>query len=393
MPRRNRAILKPRMFGSPLNPLVYLVRNAAKSVPMVGVIALAVMLIAWIVALMNSIPDSVKAVYSYSQYSLGVTPRGDPAMTPKLVETFRNECPVPIERIIVCRGSSAVVRSIVGEWPFVVLAFNQDDMDYFLDKHFVTGIEGRKPTVGRPEALVSEPVARNLRLKIGDVLLGPDKSDDYSPQEVRIVGIAKTSEWMMLTDLEYHKANHFPPIDVFLVLAKDRATQAELDDWALERFKGDRAKLFAYRELEENTNEMFSTLYQILNVVIVTLVAVIALMIGMLMNIYQSQRLVEFGLLQCIGYARKVLLKRSLKEALWVTVAGWQSGVLIAHAMLRIAYAVLMEPRAWALNTMDPKAFAYTLVVPVAIFAVGSFTVLNRFRKFDPVSIVERRLV
>lgn len=351
------------------------------------------MLIAWIVALMNSIPYSVKTVYSYSQYSLGVTPRGDPLMTPRLIETFRKECPVPIERLMVCRGSTTVVKSIVGDWPFVVFGLNPEDLRYFLDKHFTTKIEGRVPTPGAPEAIVSEPVARNLGLKIGDTLLGPDKTDAYSPIPVKIVGIAYSTEWMILTDLEYHKENHFPPIDVFLVFAKNRPEQSRLDHWAVDRFKGEHTRLFAYHELEKDTNQMFATLYQILNVVILTLVAVIALMMGMLMNIYQSQRLVEFGLLQAIGYTRRQLLVRSLKETLIVIVTGWVLGVVVAHLMLRVAYKVLMEPKAWGLDTLDPTAFGYTLIVPVSIVFVGFFTVFHRFRRFDPVSVVERRLV
>jgi hypothetical protein len=59
---------------------------------------------------------------------------------------------------------------------------------------------------------------------------------------------------------------------------------------------------------------MFSILYRILDVVIGTLVLVITFMMGMLMNIYQSQRLVEFGLLQAIGYTKKQLFARVFAE-------------------------------------------------------------------------------
>lgn len=379
--------------SNPLAPRVYLVRNALKTLPLVGVIALASVLIAWIVALMNSIPLSVRTVYSYSRFSLGVTPRGDASQTPVLAETIRTECPVPIDRIMVCRGSTATVKSIVGDWPFVVFGFTPEDLDYFLDRHFVSGIQGRRPSPGAPEVLISEPVARNLRLGLGDVLLSPDKADSYSPVEVRIVGIADSPEWMILTDIDYHRAHHFPPIDVLLVFAPTLAEQKQLDAWALERFKGEHARLFAFEELEKSTNDMFATLYRILNLVIATLVMVIALMVGMLMNIYQSQRLVEFGLLQAIGYTRRALLWRSLRETFWIIGVGWVTGVVVAHLMLRVAYQVLMHPRAWALNAADGMAFVYTLIVPLSIVLVGTFTVAARFRRFDPVSVVERRLV
>jgi ABC-type antimicrobial peptide transport system permease subunit len=130
-----------------------------------------------------------------------------------------------------------------------------------------------------------------------------------------------------------------------------------------------------------------------LNVVIATLVFVITLMMGMLINIYLSQRLVEFGLLQALGYTKRQLLYRVLKETVSVVLIGWALGVLLAYGLLRLTKAWLMDPRAFALDPLDPTAFLYTIPIPVAILAVASLTLIGRFRRFDPVGIVERRLV
>ena len=45
------------------------------------------------------------------------------------------------------------------------------------------------------------------------------------------------------------------------------------------------------------------------------------------------------------------------------------------------------------LDTTDPVAFAYTVPLPFAILVVAVLTVWLRFRNFDPVGVVERRLV
>ncbi len=384
--------VKPRS-SRPLAASTYLVRNSSKTLPLAAVIILAVMLIGGIVSMIDSIPLSIKTIYHYSQFSLGVTPRGDADLTPKLKAEFLKKAPVPIERIMVCRASGSQVKSIVGKWPFVVLALTHDDMEYYNRRMKVKGIKGRLPDDGKPEALVSEPVARNLGLSIGSTLLGPDTSESYSPKEVKIVGIADTDEWMMVAPVDYHRANHFPPIDVLLVFAKDRADQQKLDRWAEKEFKGQRAQLFAYEELEKNTDEMFAILYQILNVVIGTLVLVITVMMAMLMNIYQSQRLQEFGLLQALGYTKRALLRKVIRETLVVVVGGWIVGLLVAWSLLNLTKAILMDPRAFALDTTDPIAFLYTVPIPVAISLAAAFTVGMRFKRFDPVSVVERRLV
>ena len=195
-----------------------------------------------------------------------------------------------------------------------------------------------------------------------------------------MVGIADSDEWFMVTPIEYQRRHHFPPIDVLLVFARDLQDQAELDAWAVKAFKGERAQVFVYQELERDTQEMFRILYKILNVVIATLVLVITLMMAMLMNIYQSQRLPEYGLLQALGYTRRQLLGRAFGETLAVVLGGWVLGLVVDYSLLLVVRAQLMAPQAFALDPLDRMAFLYTIPIPVAILAAGALTVWSRFR-------------
>ncbi|MEZ0327032.1 MAG: ABC transporter permease [Fimbriimonas sp.] len=377
----------------PLAPTTYLVRNAGKTIPLIGVIVLAVLLVCGIISLINSIPLSIRVIYLYNKEFLGISPRGDPTQTLKIVEEIKKESPVPVERAIICRATSNQVRSIVGKWPFVVIGLEQKDMDWYMKRQLSNGIQGRLPIPGSPEAVISGPVAKNLNLKIGSVLLSPESNESYSQKHVKVVGIADTDRWLMFTSVEYLRKYHFPPIDLAMILAKDVQQQTKLDAWAERHFKGRRVQVWTYQQIEKNTREMFATLYQILNVVIGTLALVITIMMGMLMNIYQSQRLVEFGLLQAIGYTKKQLLRRVLVESVLVVIAGWMIGMVLGYGLLILAQKLMMEPKSFALDPADPTAFAYTIPIPFAILVVAIATVVLRFRSFDPVGIVERRLV
>ena len=377
----------------PLAPSTYLLRNAGKTIPLTAVILLAVMLVAGIVSMIDSIPYSIRTMYSYSRTMLGISPRGDPEMTDQIMTKVKSESPVPLERVVLCRASGAQVKSIVGKWPFVVLGLEPGDLEYVLQKLGSRGIVGRLPKSGAPEAIVSDPVARNLGLKLGSVLLGPDTQEAYSPHRVRVVGIAQTNQWLMLNDIEYQRLNHFPPIDNVLVFAPNLPDQEKLDRWAVKAFRGQRAQVFAYYVLDKQTNEMFKTLYRILDVVIAALALVITIMMAMLINIYQTQRIVEYGLLQAIGYTKKQLLGRALREVFFVVVLGWLLGVLVSYSLLLLVKATLMDPQAYALDPWDAPAYLYTVPIPIAILLVAFSTVFLRFRKFDPVGVVERRLV
>lgn len=361
--------------------------------PLIGVILLAVMLIAGIIAMINSIPLSIRTIYSYSKYSLGISPRGDADLTPQVIAKVKKGSPVPLDRIVLVRTSGAQVRSIVGKWPFVVIGMSNVDMKYALDRLSVKSLSGRLPHKGQPEMVVSAPVARNLKLKLGSTVIGPDKQDSYSPFEVKVVGIANTDQWLMFNDIEYQRLNHFPPIESIMVYAKNLADQSKLDHWAEKAFKGQRTQIYPFHVLERQTAENFDTLYKILDVVIGTLVLVITVMMGMLINIYLSQRIVEFGLLQAIGYTKNRLLRRVLVESAIVVALGWLCGIGAGYLLLSIVGKTLMEPHAYPLSTLDRLAITYTVPVPIAILMVAVLTVWLRFRKFDPVAVVERRLV
>lgn len=382
-----------RSFVSPLSPTMFIRRNAGKTIPLIIVITLAVMLVQSIIGLINSIPLSIRTIYGYTSRFLAVSPRLDPTLSPKLLGMLKEDAPVEVEKYIICRGSSAQVKSIVGKWPFAVMAMEPEDLKYYLKRQGTTKIEGRYPVPGQPEMVVSRPVAKNLGLSLGKVFLKPDDSENFSRKEVKVVGIAETDQWVMVSDKEYYADTQPIQVDFILAFTKDVDQQGTFDRWAEKKLKGEFAQVFAYHQIKQQSEEMFGILYRIINVVIFVLVVVITFMMGMLMNIYQSQRLVEFGLLQAIGFTKRQLLKRVLAESMIVIIGGWIVGLVVARMVLIGVKATLMDPQAFALNIADPTAIAYTAPIPVAIMVVAVGTIWLRFRNFDPVAVVERRIV
>lgn len=126
-------------------------RNIAKTAPLGLVIILSVMLIAGIVALMNSIPHSIRTIYKYLEMHTGVGPRSNPLLVPVLKKELLEETPVELDRLMTCRATEAEVNSIVGKWPFAVLALNPDDMNYYVKRMRMTSLEGRMPGVDQPD--------------------------------------------------------------------------------------------------------------------------------------------------------------------------------------------------------------------------------------------------
>ncbi|MDW8107977.1 MAG: hypothetical protein RMK45_10940, partial [Armatimonadota bacterium] len=80
-------------------------------------------------------------------------------------------------------------------------------------------------------------------------------------------------------------------------------------------------------------------------------------------------------------------------ETIAVVVLGWVLGVLSALGVLTWAKVSIMEPRGLYLEPLDPIAYQYTLPVPIMVLLFALLTIGWRLRTFDPVAIVERRIV
>ncbi|HWP30286.1 MAG TPA: ABC transporter permease [Fimbriimonadales bacterium] len=382
---------RKRMLRKPLAAWVFYSRNPGKSVPIILAILLAITLIAGVVAVMNSVPLSIRKIYGHGRFFTGATSRGDMRFFPELLTHFEKS-PVPIERKVVCQTATFEIKSLVGPWPFLVYGLKSKDVEYVTKKLGLRVLEGRLPRPGEPEAAITLPVARNLRLSIGDVLLAPDREKRYSPQPVRVVGIWNSEEWFAITSYEYLFHNHFPPLDALLVFAKDGNMQRQLDVWAEKSLLGKHARAYTYIQLEKETRQTFATLFAILNLVIGMLVILVTLMMSMLIQIFLSQRSTEFGLLQAIGFTKKQLMRRVLAESFWITIVGWISGAIFALLIFLTVKNIYFEPRGYYLNPFDVPAFLYTAPIPLAIFLASFFTVWNWFRRFDPITIIERRI-
>ena len=86
--------------------------------------------------------------------------------------------------------------------------------------------------LGQPEAVLSEDVAQNLGLKVGDILSRPDSEDSFAPIPIRLVGVLRGRVWLGLTSKSLVDANSPFTWSGYLAFAPtaDEAQQRRLDD-------------------------------------------------------------------------------------------------------------------------------------------------------------------
>jgi ABC-type antimicrobial peptide transport system permease subunit len=132
-------------------------------------------------------------------------------------------------------------------------------------------------------------------------------------------------------------------------------------------------------------------MYLIMHLVNGTVIFVVALMAGMLSNIYFTQRISEFAVLAAIGIRRSSLVWHAVSETAILTSLGWVLGVFVNWAVMSLMQGRVFEPRGMLINPRDWLAYVNTLPIPLMITLFAVATIGYRLTRLDPVTIIERR--
>lgn len=364
------------------------------------VIVLSVFLIAAIAALANSIDRTILTIYGYTRYYTYVIPQRVTQKVPDDQLAVLKKDP-RIDRVMEGSIFFTNIKTVMGRLPFVVLGLTADNRDYMLKR---VGTEvlpgGRLPAEGMPEAVISEPIAQNKQVKVGDIIAGPmdEGGISGSPVPVKLVGILKGPTWIAFTSKSFCDSTFLttPRSSVFttkdpkelLVLNQELMPSTNKAGGKLNPAK---VNLLSFQNLVKELKDSLSSMYMIMAVVNGTVIFVVALMSGMLSNIYFTQRIAEFAVLAAIGYQRQRLIWRVIVETFLLTLMAWCVGAVVSYFFLTYFKTAVFEPRGLLIDPADPFAYKYTIPIPFAITLFAVFTIAYRLIRFDPVTIIERR--
>ncbi len=249
------------------------------------------------------------------------------------------------------------------------------------------------PHPGQAEAVVSEGLVRNKRLKLGDVVASPTDTGTIVtvPVPVRLVGILKGPTWIAFTSKQFADAALPLVPHSLLVTTKPGVSQLAFGDALFKSLPRARVEVFAFNNLVRTLRQSLASMYLIMHLVNGTVIFVVALMAGMLSNIYFTQRITEFATLAAIGLRRSTLVWHAVSETAILTSLGWVAGVFVNWAILGFLRGRVFEPRGMLINPSDPLSYVNTLPIPVMITLFAVATISYRLSHLDPVTIIERR--
>lgn len=389
--------------GLPLtrNPhsfITFYQRHRGRTALLVGTMTLTIMAVALITFLFTTSMDASFVRLGHLRLLSLVAPKHTSQFTSGVMAQLQRNSLV--ERVM----PTMILRPLSLEVPpfsRVMLesyAVHEEDLHYLVAHYGLTLKAGRLPKARTNEVIIAEAVAQNRNLKVGDVIGEYAANADAPPLPAPLVisGIfarapqRQAETLLSFASLEFVQSHAaFAPAEALLVTAHAGA-KAQLDDWLTQQVDNEQIEVTTYAQALDLFYQEIGTVITTLSLLegVIALIAAVAL--GVLNYLFVSQRQAEFGVLHALGYGRRWLSGRTLRETLFITVLAWGLSVVLCGVGLIYLQYGLFQPRGLALDFFNPTPWYYTLPVPVAVLLASAITLVRFFTRLDPVAVIEK---
>jgi ABC-type antimicrobial peptide transport system permease subunit len=283
-----------------------------------------------------------------------------------------------------------------------IYGVSEDHLPFILDLFELQLAEGRLPRTRTNEIALSEALAMNRGLRVGDSIGRPvDERDEDIPTELVVVGILQSPSGQALSNsdvspgfasseyLESHELYSSRP--VHLLVAPVEGGKAELDAWLEENVASTKTLVETYAAALQDMQHAIRSMLLLFAAVESVVAVVAAIALAALNYIFCSQRQDEFGILHAIGHSRPWLLLRTMRETMGLVALAWLIGAATCVIGLIYAQANVYAPVGLNMNLFNLTPWLFTLPIPLAVVAASAGTITRMLTQLDPVSIAERR--
>jgi ABC-type lipoprotein release transport system permease subunit len=388
--KRRRAVR--RSSARPLSSRIFYLRHRRQGLMMVAITALMILGIAFPAFFISPIIDAQLPLNGYLHQVSVTSPEMDRAVD-STVATQINAHP-SVGRIIPARGLNLRVKILATDAAFRFYGVSENDLPFLFELYGVYLQEGRLPSPGSNEVILSEAVAMNRGLGVGDTFGRPvNELDSSIPTEMMVVGILAPSDlWLGFASydfLESHELYSSQSVHLLVIPAEGR--KVELDDWLEKDVASTQTNVLTYgmqyHEIQQAKRGILLACAALESVIAV----VAAIAVGILNYIFFAQRLEEFGMLHATGHSRRWLVLRTVRETASVVGLAWLMGAAICVLGLILAQVTIYAAEGVNIDFSNPTPWLFTLPIPLVIIAASAGTIARKLSKLDPVSIIERR--
>jgi ABC-type lipoprotein release transport system permease subunit len=397
---RRRAAKPSRSSAKPLSSWTFYLRHRRRGLALAVTIASMILGVAFPVFLLSPMIDANRLFLEHLSQVSHVRPRTGDSVDPGVTAQIRAH-PAAARVIPAVELWPMIQVPPVNRTPIRIYGVSENDMRVLVDLYGVQLEEGRLPRPHSNEIVLSEAIAMNRGLRVGDRIGRPAYEYDLRiPTEMVVVGILsrpgqdsrESDLWTGFASYEYlrsHELYSSNPVSLLVIPTEGR--KGELDGWLEENIASEQTAVRTYEAQLREHRRTIQTMLLLFAIVEGVIAVVAAIALAVLSYTFFAQRREEFGILHAMGHSRPWLVVRTLGEAVSIVAVAWLLGAAVCLAGLVYMQTNVYAPKGLALDLFSPAPWLFTLPMPLAVVAVSGGLVGWMLARLDPVSIIERR--
>ena len=378
---------------NPLSPLTYYLRHKRSALLQIALISLSTVGLFILVGVLESVPLRANVIY-VTKLSR-VFPVGG-ALDPSVIAQIQTY--PGVQRVIWDNGLPIYYPTLIGQDELRLLGLTPEDAQYVMGYCGARLKTGRMFTPRSNEIVLSEEVARALRLQVGDEIARTVDKRYYGAvaTPLTLVGILEgtgsgPSIRLGFVSSEY-LSNHelYAPRRTGLLVAAEPEHKADVDKFLETTMNTSTTNIETFTEIARFVKLARVALRIIFGIVNTVVALVVAFVVGVINQIAMSRRLSELGLLHALGHPKRHLVRRMTLETAVLAGAGTLVGLGAALLALSSIKYGLFYNLGMELDLFNLTPFLFVLPIPVVVVSLTFLNVRRIFARLDAVAIVER---
>lgn len=394
------AVSKRQSWPKPLASFTYYQRHRGRAAMLIGTMMLMILAVVLLVLTVSTSIDATRVAMGDLQRLSIVGSLNERGLEPGVAAQVRTHPTVAHTIPAVEFTPLSITIPPFSNIGLTAYAVGAEELAQLVQLYQLQIKSGRLPRPRTNEIIIPESAALNRNLKVGDQLGGEPPAYPDAPvlaTPLVISGIfaraadRQAENWLAFASLAFMQSHDgYAGSPALLLVIPKAGQQQAMDDWLTSAIASNQVDVFTYAESLRNFETNWRNILTVIALVegVITLVAALAL--AVLHAIFIGQRQSEFGVLNALGYGRRWLIRRTMRESLLTTAIAWGLSLLLCALLLLYLQAFVFQPLGLAIDFFNPLPWYFTLPVPLAVLLAGALTGNRLLRRLDPVAMIEK---
>ena len=254
-------------------------------------------------------------------------------------------------------------------------------LEYICKVNNVDIIDGTMPQEGTNEIILSEDIAKNKGLKIGNSIGKEIIPDEGLIGSYRIVGLFKANGIFSVGDASYYKTKNPDTYAGYLI---PRGKEELSEDG-----KSVDYTICSYESESEDIDKYGEMLNISLIVILSFVYIVIFFLTSFVIYIFTSQRKKEFGILMAVGFTKGMVMKKSLFEIGVLNFLGLIIGAVLSFSAGTLLNSCYFTPMGQSLSVIKGVYILPAVILTILNVIFSALIIITIVRKVDVIKIIE----